>query len=418
MPPRGRGGRGRGRAKAGAKGAAKRGAGKAKGKAKSKAKGKRRATPFKDRKSLAGMLEFGSGEAEEEASSTKGGIFDDEFEDPPEEEEPSSTKGSIFDAALSSLHKYPVFTLPVPKCRPAPPELRSPTGYMPELCRCLLNRLNNQEQHGVYLFLRKYFLKFKFASFCAGTDSPKMVLDCIFATCFTMLVSKLGEPDFKAAVAGYKTWHAFSAESDMKKRIFLRSMYDLPAGETLLFGDVKGLAGKEATNFSHGEHEPPTSQIPKFNFAVGGFPCKDVSSYNVNRAKNTGNVRKKTGKTGGALAGILDTVSEHADPDGFIGMVLENVLGLSTPPVIAEDGKKRRLDIHASNLAATLNFLDVDVNQFAFALALDPRSFGGAQARGRYRLWGRVGFGKCGVSLQCYRITIVLLYYSITVVLL
>ena len=43
-----------------------------------------------------------------------------------------------------------------------------------------------------------------------------------------------------------------------------------------------------------------------------------------------------------------------------------------------------KLDVHSSNLAATLHYLDKGTNQFAFATVLDPRCFGGGASRPRY----------------------------------
>jgi len=59
------------------------------------------------------------------------------------------------------------------------------------------------------------------------------------------------------------------------------------------------------------------------------------------------------------------------------------VLPYVGPKQDREDGTKRKLDIHSSNLASTLVFLSEDVDSFAYACQLDPRCFGGSQSRQR-----------------------------------
>ena len=81
------------------------------------------------------------------------------------------------DAAASPLRQYPVFTVPVPKGRLASPNIAAtPETCLPSLIRSMLQRLSDQEQHGVYLFLEECSSKMRVASFCAGFDCPALAL--------------------------------------------------------------------------------------------------------------------------------------------------------------------------------------------------------------------------------------------------
>ena len=53
------------------------------------------------------------------------------------------------DAAASPLRQYPVFTVPVPKGRLASPDIATPETYLRSLILSVLQRLSDQEQHGV-----------------------------------------------------------------------------------------------------------------------------------------------------------------------------------------------------------------------------------------------------------------------------
>ena len=96
------------------------------------------------------------------------------------------------DAAASPLRQYPVFTVPVPKGRPASLHIATPETYLPSLIRSMLQRLSDQEQHGVYLFLEECSSKTRVASFCAGFDCPALALPLhIMAVCHETLSPKL-----------------------------------------------------------------------------------------------------------------------------------------------------------------------------------------------------------------------------------
>ena len=95
------------------------------------------------------------------------------------------------DAAASPLRQYPVFTVPVPKGRLASPDVATPETYLQSLVRSMLQRLSDQEQHGVYLFLEEYSSKMRVASFCAGFDCPALDLPLhIMAVCHETLSPK------------------------------------------------------------------------------------------------------------------------------------------------------------------------------------------------------------------------------------
>ena len=164
------------------------------------------------------------------------------------------------------------------------------------------------------------FGEVSFGNFCAGTDSPRLVIDQLLTT----LVYKFSN-DFKEALDFSHPVHAFSAEVASDKCVFLRGMYDYKSSEQL-YGGVRTLSKSTVLDYSKKEDDE-LKEAPSFSMAVGGFPCKDVSSYNTHRAMLLSGVNKGTGKTGGALAGIVKAIRKHgADEMPF--SLLENVLGL------------------------------------------------------------------------------------------
>jgi hypothetical protein len=309
-----------------------------------------------------------------------------------EHDDPSS--GGLAEHVKSPLEEYPVFQLPIPsKTNVASPGLRKPEVYVENLVLAMLDRMSAQEQHAVWCFLLCVGPRISLASVCAGTDSPRIVLNTIMQ----VLTDRLGKK-FKDDTPPEMV-HAFSSEINEHKRDFLKRMYNSQPEREKLFGDVRQVSQSEAPDYCKEDDAP--SKVPRFNVLVGGSPCKDVSTCNNQRLKHQNGITKKTGKTGGAFGGIIDLIKAHGED--LVFSVFENVLGLGTAPTLtAPDGSKQKGSINESNLAASLSMLDTEADQFAFACHLDPRNFAGPQSRGRFWMpaFSRAALAKLNVSEQ------------------
>jgi len=304
--------------------------------------------------------------------------------DSPSEAGPSPHSSTF----ISPLHDFPIFEIPVPKLlrarvgsqesKPDASSKRDPAKYLAHITRAMFDRLTKQEQAAGAAFFERFGAA-SLASICAGTDSARLVLE--------ELVDLFSDkfPDVSVVFR-----HAFSSELDPKKREFLIDMFSMssdPDGQ--LFGDVCTLSSGDAVpNYAKNSEKVEPND---FNILVGGFPCKDVSSRNPNRRRNRENVAKRRGKTGSCFSGIIELQKTKQASEQLFS-IYENVLGLAVP---AEG-----LDVHSSNLAATLALLRDECKQFAFALQLDPRLFGCPASRGRFWMPGLTEFAMntCGLS--------------------
>ena len=67
------------------------------------------------------------------------------------------------------------------------------------------------------MFLKQHGSKLKLASFCSGTDAPRLVLDSLLSS-LKVYLKEFGDlPDFSS-----EKMHAFSAEQVKDKRDFLK----------------------------------------------------------------------------------------------------------------------------------------------------------------------------------------------------
>jgi hypothetical protein len=228
----------------------------------------------------------------------------------------------------SPLHDFPVFTLPVPNSsKPTPPvdeNLAKPELYVETILRAMLRRLSDHEKKALGNFVTEKCPEMKYASVCAGTDSPRLVFDAFARVCNSEEFS----PYFNQPISAS---HCFSGEIVPAKRDFLAKVYQYQQ-QDLLFSDVRGLGGKTAENYMQPLEDGSYKQvdIPDYQFLVGGFPCKDVSSMNSQRSKNRDNIGRRAGKTGAVFAGILEC--EKAHNKGLMVSWFENVKGLAIPP--------------------------------------------------------------------------------------
>ena len=312
--------------------------------------------------------------------------------------ESSTPAPAAFSPEESPLKEFPVYTVPVPKQRPAKETIRKPETYLCGLINDMVRRMTTPEQHGLHLFFSEYLGTLRVASFCAGTDAPRLVIDELCSNLAAYLHQRFAPPGSNLPTHP-DGLHAFAAELDEDKRAFLRDQYDYREGSAKLFGDVRSLGEEVAREYSQNE-QGQECKVPRFNMAVGGFPCKDVSAYNAYREHHLQGVQAKAGKTGGTLSGIIKAMRRHAEDDMAVAL-LENVIGLGAPPSEkSEDGKRKKLDIHSSNLAATLYFMAADAKMFTFAVHIDPRCYGGAQSRNRYYMpaFGEKFMSKCEFS--------------------
>jgi len=175
-------GRGRCRGKAGAK---------ARAGAKAKARGSKRAKP--------------ESQLEED--------LDDDVDDDHAPAEASDPPQAIaFDPAKSLLHEFPVFCVPVPKASRAKPGIRKPETFLLELLESMVLRLSNPEQHAIYLFFLQYLRQIRMASFCAGTDSPRLVMDEIVKSVVTRLAPRFKQDDTSTLDEHPTHLHAFASE--------------------------------------------------------------------------------------------------------------------------------------------------------------------------------------------------------------
>ncbi|CAK0808227.1 unnamed protein product [Prorocentrum cordatum] len=135
---------------------------------------------------------------------------------------------------------------------------------------------------------------------CSGTDSPVAV--------FRGLAK---------AMPRLKVEHAFSCESDVKKRQWITDNFpDLP----YLFGDIQELPTGKAFNYITGK----AAQVPPVDIFIAGFVCKSVSLENNERNKCANCIIEACGLTGITFQGMIQYVQQFQPAV----VICENVEGL------------------------------------------------------------------------------------------
>ena len=311
-------------------------------------------------------------------------------EDEEDEHEDTTTEESGFipENLDSPLRDFPVHKVNVEadmKTLLPDDRLSNPETYLQTLVDMMLDRLSRRELDALAAVFRTFGPSIPFASICAGTDCPRLVMETL-ASAVAARVANSG--------ATFK--HVFSVEADESKREFLKDLFAMSRDDRL-YGDVKDMVNTdEAVDYTktlktleNDEPQPQKSSIPKneVKVTVAGFPCKDASIRNYNQQKNRGSISGRKGVTGSTFGAILDLV-EQKSLDSSLFCLFENVLGLAIPPKSTVEGngakKKVPMSIHESNLAISLQMMSDQIDHFAFALQMDPRSFACPQSRGRF----------------------------------
>jgi site-specific DNA-cytosine methylase len=208
---------------------------------------------------------------------------------------------------------------------------------------------------------------FSYGTACAGTDGPVLVLrclqKCINAACF---------PEHRPVGDYFVTEQQFACEIVPWKRRFLKRMF---TGEiSRLYADAKNLDQESAPDYIVSDDGKKRSKIPEcIQGLFAGFPCQDISKYNVHHQQAHGCVAASSRRTGSVfhgLVGCLKKSKEHQETGAF-----ENVKNLAEIPA----GKT----IHDSNLACCLQMLTDEAQVFAVPVRVDPRCFAGPQSRDR-----------------------------------
>lgn len=273
---------------------------------------------------------------------------------------------------LQPLLRYPLVKVSIEKedTVEASPEISSPETYGPALATAMILRLPNHDMHALWVCL-KFLGPLPVGTACAGTDCPILGLHCIAEAAKATIENMFGP-------TGFSIRHEFSSEIDTSKRKFIEHM--VSPGQS--FGDVGDLSAKKAKNHKAASGDD-LELIARIKLLFAGFICKDVSTMNVARTTHRRCIENLQGKTGGTFSKILDYGLQHGSDEevewGFMWL-LENVLGLATPPRGA-NGKK--LTVHDSNLSAVLAMLSQRMSHTAFAFQLDPRLYGHPQSRTR-----------------------------------
>lgn len=221
-------------------------------------------------------------------------------------------------------------------------------------------------------------VKFEIGTACSGTDVAVLVVKA-YAKAFARKLGRRPEVD-----------HIFSCESDPNKQRFLETMFtNTPDGSDMeaLIGNTSALTfprggDREIFDELGQKFLPP---LPTISDLMVGFPCQDVSKLNPAADEARWVVRDAGKRTGS----VFNDVSKYCqnlleDPRGkdvFRGCVLENVLGLQTPP----KGK----DPETGNpWHSNLDYCHRRMYQAGLLLMpflLDPRMFGVPVSR--QRIW-------------------------------
>ena len=169
---------------------------------------------------------------------------------------------------VSLLSTFPVHVVPLPvNPDKAKEDLRNIDMYLKTLVSDMVSRLSDGCRKALWEYLSAQ--SFSPASLCAGSDSPRLVLEAISSV---------------AADSGISTSmkHALSAELNAQKREFLRTVF--PNGSPL-FGDLHNLLEEVADDYANGEaqEEIKKTHPPDFNALIAGFPCQSVSRLNNKR---------------------------------------------------------------------------------------------------------------------------------------
>ena len=256
--------------------------------------------------------------------------------------------------------------------------LELPEKYLHTLIGSMLDRLSVADTNALRGFVEK-FQPFRYASACAGTDCPALVVKAIAEV-------------MQARNINCTVDHLWSSEIHPAKRQFLRTMF--PASPHL-YGDLETVLGDEALDYamahsSSGRKSTTSTTVPKtFKGVIGGFPCTSVSSMNCHRESSRDAIKDGKGKTGSVwrlILQLLDSVDGGVqgegctDEGGFMWALFENVLGLSTAP---KNANGTRMDINDSNLGKVLDSL-YRRGHLPFVLLLHPEEYGHPVSRPRY----------------------------------
>ena len=183
-------------------------------------------------------------------------------EDEEDEHEDTTTEESGFipENLDSPLRDFPVHKVNVEadmKTLLPDDRLSNPETYLQTLVDMMLDRLSRRELDALAAVFRTFGPSIPFASICAGTDCPRLVMETL-ASAVAARVANSG--------ATFK--HVFSVEADESKREFLKDLFAMSRDDRL-YGDVKDMVNTdEAVDYTKTlktpeDDEPQKSSIPK-----------------------------------------------------------------------------------------------------------------------------------------------------------
>ncbi len=163
------------------------------------------------------------------------------------------------------------------------------------------------------------------ASFCAGTECPKLVMEA------------LAETDGVTSYAGQVN---VSAEIDTAKRDLLMLLHD--DGSHKMFGDIHDFLQQKALNY----RTNAKVAVPVDNDGlVAGFPCKDFSSLQHDATKKLSEseqnaIERKSNKSGVVFHALMKYIRKCKHKGKPLDwLILENVKGILATPRKKRGGK-------------------------------------------------------------------------------
>ena len=233
------------------------------------------------------------------------------------------------------------------------------------MARGFLSRLSQQERADLKVWLTNPAVGLgghvDLGTACSGTDAPVLAWRA-----FAEAASQHLDISFEVR-------HLFSCERDEGKASFLGHAFP----GVRIFKDVLELGGTQASTYTWGQGgDELLQEVPGPQCLAAGFPCTSLSGLNMHSTtqENRTCVSRGDLAIGSVFAGLVRFLQAHGGSSIF--GLLENVLGLATPP---------RRGGGDSNLMHVKRLMWQELATMTKVWRLDPRDFGTPQSRGR--LW-------------------------------
>ena len=259
-----------------------------------------------DSKGDAGMLDAEGMEGDPEQKQGKPEEPPPEENGEPRESEPEYTALIRESREPGLLAEFGILTFPRQDQPVAAPDgFASRDTYLNALIKAMIGRLSDTDKQQLWNYFDT-FHPLKYASLCAGTECPRVVINEL-STAITEMGGTSGP-----------VVHSWSAEVDPAKREFIRLMFP---NTQHLFGDVKQcVCNKSSRDFAPDKTDDPKKTKAKSTVPddakgyIAGFPCKSVAGPN-NQAKEFREcVKDKTGVTGLPTEGAAGDVWRYMEP--------------------------------------------------------------------------------------------------------